>query len=208
MRRVKCKVCPKELGEKRMKVHEAEHSLKYHKSAAYCCHECQLWFECAVHENLHLSVCHPSHASHFQQEPKRIRLSSAEGALPQRSIDSEIPEAAHHPDLPDSPGVLETDLPGANGTTSVPFGEDLLQVPLRSLEDMTLEELSELFDTPDLDDLSEHLLPDESDSQPSFNQDRIFNSLEEFLFYVFYQQEGANRLVFGVVAGVVFPSEE
>lgn len=145
--------------------HQSEHRLLYH-NALYKCDKCRVSFESPTHEESHLRECGPLAE---ESPPKRQHLHTGEEhlQLPEFQFSEEPPPVQSEPMA--TPMETNQIFPGIEELESW-FG------------------LTEELDYFDFDDDDEHSQPAQNE-----NPNDIFNSMEEYLLYLFYQQEGGNR---------------
>jgi len=175
---MKCKYCPKELSGK-IEKHEVLHVLKYTPQSLYKCDACRLFFDNWRDEAQH------ERNSHQRPPAKRVHLASEETDSQSDLLDLIAPmdDVDESTSSPDEGNVEKLEDEAAIAAWPIFSG----------LPDISLDELEEMFEIENNDDITEG--PDTQDSlDPSKKtQESIFANLEEFLLYIFYQQEGANR---------------
>jgi len=182
----KCPHCPELCAQRNLKKHVEDHR-KDVRESVYHCIPCHLRFDSSAHRDGHFECC-----------PKR--LAAIPTPIPAfRKLEKEPPLEVNH--------VLEG-MEEFQDPELLPIQEQGQPPKPLTLESLSPQEITK-FDLSDLYAMFDYPMPEDpfdgdeilqnppgEEVQSGTKEEKLFSSLEEFVLYIFYQQEGQNRYFF------------
>jgi len=215
-----CKYCPKRMAASKLPAHHLQHHTRYSPLSIYRCDTCKIELDCEIDVVNHFSAYHLRPTPPLPFNLKRVRLDDygdadelfhiLESPLQPPSHTLHLTNLNHPPTpLPEENPSVTSPLNQSDGqfedneedTNFVCYKIDgqTYHIPLQTGQQLTFEDICAWFG------VRESVFFDEFEDQEQLREtnttrntqntqeDKIFDSLEEFFIYSYFQQEGFNR---------------